>query len=83
MLFRSRGVVNYLEGRLGLNLVKPFVFNYTGRYSFDRGDFLEGYYVVEYKRQCWSLMLSFRDRPDNREVLVGFTLSGVGALGPF
>ena len=79
----SRGVVNYLEGRFGLNLVKPFVFNYTGRYSFDKGGFLEGYYAVEYKRQCWSLMLSFRDRPDNREVLVGFTLSGVGALGPF
>ena len=78
----SRGVVNYLEGRLGLNLVKPFVFNYTGRYSFDRGGFLEGYYAVEYKRQCWSLMVSFRDRPDNREVMVSFGLSGVGALGP-
>lgn len=78
----SRGVVDYLEGRLGLNLVNPFVFNYTGRYSFDKGGFLEGYYALEYKRQCWSLMLSFRDRPDNREVMVSFSLSGVGAIGP-
>ena len=78
----SRGVVEYMEGRLGLTLLKPFVFNYTGRYSFDRGAFLEAYYAVEYKRQCWSLTFSFRDRPDNREFLVSFTLAGIGPVGP-
>lgn len=78
----SRGVVEYLEGRLGLSLVKPFVFNYTGRYSFDRGAFLEAVYAVEYKRQCWSLTFSFRDRPDNREFLVSFALAGIGPVGP-
>ncbi|SNB44661.1 LPS-assembly protein LptD [Geobacter sp. DSM 9736] len=78
----ARGVVEYLEGRLGVALVKPLLFNYTGRYSFDRAGFLESLYTVEFKRQCWSLTFSFRDRPDNREFLVGFTLSGIGAVGP-
>ena len=65
---------------MGVALHNPFILNYTGRYSFDRGDFLESTYAIEYKAQCWSLTFSFRDRPDNREFLVGFTLAGVGAL---
>ncbi|KAF0215234.1 MAG: LPS-assembly [Geobacteraceae bacterium] len=78
----SRGQVEYLAGKVGVALVKPFIFNYTGRYSFDRGAFLEAYYAVEYKAQCWSIIFSFRDRPDNREFLVSFALAGVGAVGP-
>jgi LPS-assembly protein len=78
----ARGDVEYLEGRLGVALVKPFVFNYTSRYSFDRGNFLESRYALEYKRQCWSVILSYSDRPDNRQFMVNFTLAGIGALGP-
>ncbi|MCM2357355.1 MAG: LPS assembly protein LptD [Geobacteraceae bacterium] len=78
----ARGEVQYLEGKAALSLVKPFVFNYTGRYSFDKGGFLESFVSAEYKRQCWSVTLSYRDRPDNREFLVSFTLAGVGAIGP-
>lgn len=76
----SRDQVEYLVGKVGVALVKPFVFNYTGRYSFDRGDFLESSYAIEYKAQCWSLTFSYRDRPDNREFLISFTLAGVGAV---
>ncbi|WP_243372354.1 LPS assembly protein LptD [Geotalea sp. SG265] len=78
----SRDSLEYLEGRIGVGLVKPFVFNYTTRYSFDKGDFLESIYALEYKHQCWGVTLSYRDRPDNREFMVTFTLAGVGALGP-
>lgn len=78
----SRDQVEYLEGKAALSLVKPFVLNYTCRYSFDKGGFLESYYSAEYKRQCWSVVLSYRDRPDNREFVVSFTLAGVGAIGP-
>lgn len=73
--------VEYFEGRLGLDLVKPFVFHYTGRYSFEKGNFLESFYSLEYKRQCWSVTISYRDRADNREFLVSFNLMGIGALG--
>jgi LPS-assembly protein len=78
----ARESLEYLEGRLGVGLVKPFVFNYTTRYSFDRKDFLESIYALEYKHQCWGVTLSYRDRPDNREFMLTFTLAGVGALGP-
>jgi LPS-assembly protein len=78
----SREQVEYLEGRLGVALVKPFIFNYTSRYSFDRGGFLESRYALEYKQQCWSVILSYSDRPDNRQFMVNFTLAGIGAIGP-
>ena len=78
----ARGQVEYLEGKAAVVLVKPFAFNYSFRYSFDKGGFLESYYSIEYKRQCWSLTVSYRDRPDNREVVVSFALAGVGAIGP-
>ena len=79
--FYGRNSLNYLEGRLGLSLVKPFVFNYTPRYSFDKGNFLESLYALEYRQQCWSLNFSFQERPGNREFLVSFTLYGLGSFG--
>ncbi|HEY6009506.1 MAG TPA: LPS assembly protein LptD, partial [Geobacteraceae bacterium] len=76
-----RGSLDYLEGRVGLTLVKPFVFQYTGRYAVDTGAFLENYFSLEYKRQCWSVTFSYRDRTDNREFFVNFNLMGIGSLG--
>ncbi|WP_160295208.1 LPS-assembly protein LptD [Geobacter sp. OR-1] len=78
---RIAGALDYLEGNLTVNLLPPLVFQYTGRYSFDRRDFLEKYFAVEYRHQCWSIALSYRDRPDNREILVNFALAGIGGLG--
>jgi LPS-assembly protein len=78
----ARGQVQYMQGKATLSLAKPFVFNYNLRYSFDKGGFLESLYSVEYKRQCWSVTFSYRDRQDDREFLVNFTLAGIGSLGP-
>jgi LPS-assembly protein len=78
----ARDVVEYLEGRIGLSLVKPVVFNYTGRYSFDRGGFLESSYSLEYRHQCWSVKLSYIDRPvsGNRGFVFSFNLAGLGKV---
>jgi LPS-assembly protein len=78
------GSLDYLEGSLGVALVKPFVFHYTGRYAVDTGTFLESYYTLEYKRQCWSVTFSYRDllAQGVREFFVSFNLMGIGALGP-
>ncbi len=78
---RISGTLDYLEAKFSLNLVKPLVFQYTGRYSFDRKDFLEEFYSIEYRHQCWSVNFSYRDRPDNKEFLVNFSLAGIGGLG--
>ena len=78
----ARDQVHYLYGKLTLSLVKPFVFNYNCRYSFDKENFIESNYSIEYKRQCWSVILSYQDRPDNKQFIVSFTLAGVGSFGP-
>ncbi|HLO24674.1 MAG TPA: LPS assembly protein LptD [Geobacteraceae bacterium] len=74
--------VRYLEGKATLPLVKPLVFNYTCRYSFDRGNFLESLFSLEYKRQCWSVIFSYQDRLLNRSFMINFTLAGVGGFAP-
>jgi len=88
--FYARNKLGYLEGKFSLSLVKPFVFNYTARYSFDKNDFLESYYALEYHQQCWSLNFSYKERPAYltqpryREFMVSFTLAGLGTFGkPF
>jgi LPS-assembly protein len=75
----SRTQVNYAEGRLAV-AIDPLVFNFSGRYSVERGAFLESYYSVEYKRQCWSVIFSYSEREGNKGFFVNFTLSGIGAL---
>ncbi len=77
----ARNEVDYLEGRASVALLKPFYFNYAARYSFDREDFLESFYSLEYRHQCWSVNVTYRDRIDTREVFVNFNLGGIGALG--
>ena len=79
----SRDEVRYLEGGVAISYIEPFVFRYMTRYSVDTKDFLESYYSLEFKQQCWGLIFSYRERPGDRSFLVSFTLSGIGALGKF
>jgi LPS-assembly protein len=79
----AKDEVRYLEGKLNVSYVKPFVFHYLTRYSFDTRDFLESYYALEYKQQCWGVTFSYRERPGDRSFIVNFTLSGIGAIGKF
>ena len=84
----SRSELDYLEGRFAFPLGGRFSGGVLGRYSLDRGDFLESRYSLEYKQQCWSVIASYVDRPGsveiprNRQFTVNFTLAGLGALGP-
>jgi LPS-assembly protein len=75
---RIEGNLDYLEGRLALNLLNPFMFTYSGRYSFDRQDFLEETYTLEYRHQCWSITFSYRDRHNDQGFFVNFNLAGAG-----
>jgi len=73
--------LDYLEGNFTLGL-QPFNLSAMGRYSFDKPGFLETLYSVEYRQQCWSFNLTYRERPDNNELTFNFTLAGLGPLGP-
>lgn len=76
--------VEYLEGRLSTRLIKPWIFSYATRYSFDRNNFLESVYSAEYRHQCWSILVSYLDRrvtSPSQTVTVSFNLMGAFGLG--
>lgn len=73
----TRDQVEYLEGRMTLAALKPVYLGYLSRYSFDKRDFLESYATVEYRHQCWSVMLVWRERPNDRSWTVNFNLAGL------
>ncbi len=70
--------LDYIEGKATYADFKPYLMSASARYSFDRPGFLETLYSLEYKHQCWSLLLAYRDRIDNKEFTVTFGLSGLG-----
>lgn len=79
---RAQNELDYLEGSFTLKELKPFTVSALGRYAFDKPGFLEKMYSVEYGHQCWSLNVTYRERPDNKELTFNFTLTGLGATGP-
>ncbi len=74
---RSDQQVEYLEGRIALSLLRPFYVTYSNRYSFDRQDFLEQFTSIEYRHQCWSAIVTYRDRPNDRSWTVNVDLGGL------
>lgn len=74
---------DYLSVEVGSALLSPVYVNVEERFDFlDQGS-LETVLGLEYRARCWSLFLTFRDRPDEEEFLVGVALSGVGRIGNF
>jgi LPS-assembly protein len=75
--------LDYLEARLATSWLAPVHLGVAERYDFRDGRSLETVLEFEYRSQCWSLFVTFRDRPESEEVLVGFALSGLGRIGGF
>lgn len=73
----SRDTVEYAEAHLTTKALVPWTFDYSLRYSFDRGGPLESVYTAEYSQKCWSVTLLFRDRPGNKTGTVNFNLAGL------
>ena len=42
---------------------------------------LEATYALDYHKQCWSVVLSYTDSPDDRSFMVVFSLYGLGKVG--
>ena len=74
--------VEYMEGRLATGILKPWIFRYATRFSFDARSFLESVYSVEYRHQCWSVILSYLDRrgPSPSQTF-SFSFNLMGAFG--
>ncbi|WP_129126649.1 LPS-assembly protein LptD [Geomonas oryzae] len=84
----SKGELDYLDAGLVFPLGTRFTADLEGRYSFDRGAFLGSRYALEYRQQCWSVVLAYSDRVRSHQVTgeqqftINFSLAGLGSLGP-
>lgn len=73
--------VDYLETGITLSLTDPFHLGATSRYSFEKKGVLENLFTVEYRHQCWSIIVGYQERPDNRTWSFSFNLAGLFGFG--
>jgi LPS-assembly protein len=71
----------YLSAKVDTSLLKPLYLSFEERYSLYEKRSLETYVAMEYRSQCWSLFLSYRDRLDDQAVMISFALAGLGKVG--
>jgi LPS-assembly protein len=74
---------DYLGVELTTAWLDPVHLRVEERYDFRDTESLESVIGMEYRAKCWSLFLTYRDRPDSEEVMVGFALSGLGQVNGF
>ena len=72
---------NYGAVVIALAWLDPFYVNYEKRYDFYENEHLEDVVGVEYRQQCWSAFLTFRENDTDRSVLLTFTMKGIGPVG--
>jgi LPS-assembly protein len=63
--------------------LKPVYLGFQQRYDFNAGKSLERVLDIEYRAQCWSVLLTLRDRLEDKEYLVSFALGGLGRVAKF
>lgn len=78
-----RDELEYVGANLDLAWLKPVYVNYEQRYALEDSVTLENVVNLEYRAQCWSLYLSWRDRRDEQEFTIGFALTGIGRTSGF
>jgi len=69
--------LDYLEAGATLAITNPVFLSYNARYSFDKQDFLESNITLEYRHQCWSVLVGYQTRPDNRSWSFNVNLAGL------
>jgi LPS-assembly protein len=73
-------LVDEIDGGLTVKLTEGLTFFVRRDYSFALNQNIETEYRVTLSRQCWGVMVSYVDKPDDQRVSVGFTLTGIGQL---
>ncbi|MBN1959272.1 MAG: LPS-assembly protein LptD [Desulfuromonadales bacterium] len=73
--------IEYAAVDLSVAFLKPVYLHYQQRYDFTEEEQLEQVIRVEYRQQCWSAELSYREHEDDRSVMLTFTMKGIGSVG--
>ncbi|MCA1796113.1 MAG: LPS assembly protein LptD [Geobacteraceae bacterium] len=74
----NRDTSEYVAAKVELDLLKPVYLIYEKRHDIMESERLENVVHLEYRAQCWSLYVSYRDRLDDHEIMLGFALTGAG-----
>jgi LPS-assembly protein len=75
-----REEIEYLATTIDLAALRPVYLNYQHRHDLQGRRTLEHVVNLEYRSQCWSLFLTYRDRLDDTEYLLTFALTGIGRV---
>ena len=79
--YNSEDEIDYGSVNLSVAFLKPVYLNYQQRYDFSTDEQLEQVVGIEYRQQCWSAQLSYREHEDDRSVMLTFTMRGIGSVG--
>lgn len=74
---------DYITGKLDTSILKPVYLHLEERYSFEKNRELETVAQVEYRSQCWSIFVTYRDRLEDQELFVSFSLAGLRPVSVF
>jgi LPS-assembly protein len=74
--------VNYGQVDIDFALLDPVFLGYQQRYSFEDQNKLSETVELEYRQQCWSLLLSYSEDDDgDLSLMLTFNLRGLGEVG--
>jgi len=73
--------IEYAELDLSVAFLKPVYFHYQQRYDLTEEEQLEQVVRVEYRQQCWSADMSYREHEEDRSIMLTFTMRGIGSVG--
>lgn len=74
----NRGFANQINLMTYLNLLRSVKTWITYSHTFQTDQRLEKRYGLVLQRQCWGLVLSYTDRPDDKRVGFTFFIPGIG-----
>jgi LPS-assembly protein len=72
--------VDEIDAKVLLNLWDGVSFKLRSNYSFSENENIKSEFNLTIQRQCWGISAGYIDEPDNRRVVVGINLYGVGDL---
>jgi LPS-assembly protein len=79
----KRDTYEEIRFHLSLALNKKATLEFGNRYSVKEDLYLESMVAFDYKAQCWAIRLEYIDRPQERAIVLGITLTGLGESGPY
>jgi len=76
-----RAQADYFEASARARLAASWDVTFSKRFSFVEGRSLETSYGIDYRHQCWSYLLTYTMRPEERIVYLTLNLLGLGRVG--